>query len=666
MRQVLLVLAGLSIGPAFAVLLLVLSGGLDVAEVTGLAPAGPLIRYGLPLTQTVRDLAAAVTVGALVVAAVCVPPEDPSQGSDISGGRRRLVDVAALAASVWFWMGLLLLAFTYSDAAGVPVTSPDFAQGLVYFTVNFDMGRYLAIGSVIAGVVSIRALRAVRMTATGFFAVLALIGLWPMALTGHAAGALNHDHAVNIQAMHLVGLSVWGGGLLALMAVRPVIGQELLLSTVKRYSTLAAWSLALVSISGILAAGLRVPGPQSLLSSYGGLLAVKVGAVLSLAGLGLWQRRVGIQRLQDGRPRSFLRIVALELVVLAGAAGAGVALSRTPPPVPTTSPQPLSTAQSLLGRDMPPPLGVSEWFTQWQPDSLWLPVALLALGWYLGAALRLRDRGDRWPVMRTLSWVFGWLLFAWAISGAPGAYGRVLFSMHMVQHMTIATAVPAFLVLGAPVTLALRTLTRRRDGSSGPREWLLTIVHSWPARLLGSPIVAAAMFVLSLAAFYYSSLFELTLRAHTAHVIMTAHFLLSGYLLANTLVGIDPGPRRLAHPFRVLLLMVTFAFHALFSVSIMQKERILAADWFTLLPRDWGRSVADDQYFGASIGWALGDYPLGILGGALIWSWFQSDRRERRRYDRQAERDGDQELTAYNDYLRGLGPVDGSRTRSEP
>ena len=50
------------------------------------------------------------------------------------------------------------------------------------------------------------------------------VALWPMALTGHAAGTLDHDDAVNLQLFHLVGISVWLGGLMALVLVRRVLG----------------------------------------------------------------------------------------------------------------------------------------------------------------------------------------------------------------------------------------------------------------------------------------------------------------------------------------------------------------------------------------------------------------------------------------------------------
>jgi putative copper resistance protein D len=188
----------------------------------------------------------------------------------------------------------------------------------------------------------------------------------------------------------------------------------------------------------------------------------------------------------------------------------------------------------------------------------------------------------------------------------------------------------------------------------GPREWLLLVVHSRPASVLGHPVVAAALFIVSLVAFYNSGLFESSLRGHTMHLFMVAHFLITGYFFANGVVGIDPGPKRPAYPLRVLIVMITFGFHSLFSVSLMSSSRVLAEDWFSSLGRTWGASLAEDQYLGASLGWALGDYPLGLLAGALVWSWARADGREAARHDRRAERDGHSELAAYNEHLKSL------------
>lgn len=662
----LLRLGGLAVAPAVALMALAWAGGLTTLETPGLPDAGAFTRVGLPIVQSVRDLSAALTVGSLALAALCVPPGN-RVGDELGTGRRPLLDIALLAASTWGVTSLALVALVYSDASGTSMAQPGFLTEAMFFARNYELGTYLAASAVLAAAVAVGALLARRTTAAGLLLVLAVAGLWPMALTGHAATSSGHDDAVNLQAMHLLGLSVWAGGLGALVLTRRRLDSSAMLPTVERYSRLALWSLPLVAFSGLMGGLLRLPEPRAAFSVYGALLGFKVLAVGVLVALGWWQRKVGLLRLAEGREHALLRMAILEVVILAAAAGVGVALSRTPPP---GGPElPVTAAQSLLGHELPPALGAREWFTQWQVDTFWLPIALVMIGWYVVAVTRLRARGDAWPVGRTVAWVFGWLFFIWATSGAPGAYGRVLFSMHMVQHMTIALAVPTFLVLGAPVTLALRTLPRREDGSRGPREWLLRVVHSWPAHLLGNPAVAGALVVVSLVAFYYSSLFETSLRTHTGHQLMTAHFLITGFLFASCLVGVDPGPRRPAYPFRVLLVLVVFGCHALFSVSLMASRDVLARDWFELLGRRWGASLEDDQYLGASLGWALGDYPLAVLAAALVVSWVRADRREGTRLDRQADRDGDRQLAAYNDYLSRLaevGPSAPDRRRVSP
>ena len=630
-----------------------LTGGLAPLGVPGLPDPGASTRVGLPVVQALRDLSAVVTVGALVVATTCVPPEPGEDETLIAGVRARLVAVAQLSATAWTAMSGLLIALVFSDASGSSIGAEGFWQQAAFFARSYELGQYLLWGAGLAALVAAGCATASRIAPVGALAALAIVALWPVALTGHATGALNHDEVVNLQMFHLVGIAVWAGGLVSLTLVGHRLGPSL--GTVaRRYSTLAGWCAALVTASGLAGAWLRVPDVGSLVSTYGTLLALKLTAVILLLLAGWWHRRTLLAQLTGGRTRAFWRLVVLEVLVLLGAAALGVVLGRTDPPSAGGNSTSLTMAESLLGSSMPPALDAAGWLTRWSPDTLFLPLGLAALAWYVVAIQQLRKRGVPWPWLRTACWVVGCLLFLWATNGAPATYGRVLFSMHMVQHMTIATAVPTFLVLGTPITLALRTLRRRTDGSYGPREWLLKAVHSLPAQLLGHPIVAAALFVVSMVAFYYSSLFSLSLEAHTAHVLMTLHFLLTGYLFAECIVGADPGLERPAYPLRALLVMVTFGFHALFSVSLMASTTVMAKGWFESLGRAWGASLSEDQYLGASLGWALGEYPLAVMAVALLVSWVQADRRERRRFDRSERREGDRQLRAYNDYLHRL------------
>ncbi|MDN5746795.1 MAG: cytochrome c oxidase assembly protein, partial [Nocardioidaceae bacterium] len=298
------------------------------------------------------------------------------------------------------------------------------------------------------------------------------------------------------------------------------------------------------------------------------------------------------------------------------------------------------------------------WLTAWRIDWLWLPVAVIAIVVYVRWALRLRARGDHWPLLRTISWVIGWLVLVYFTSGGVAVYGRILFSWHMVQHMGVAMLVPLLLVPGAPITLALRALPARKDKTMGPREVILAAVHSKYLRVLANPVIAASFFFFSLAIFYYSPLFELAMRTHTGHVLMMVHFLATGYMFTWVLIGIDPGPKRWSPVALLVILFATISFHAFFGVTITQSTELLAPDYFGRLDLPWMTNPIADQRTGGAIAWGVGEVPTLVLAITVAWQWFKSDDKESTRRDRRVDRDGDAELAAYNAHLAGLARHD--------
>jgi len=235
--------------------------------------------------------------------------------------------------------------------------------------------------------------------------------------------------------------------------------------------------------------------------------------------------------------------------------------------------------------------------------------------------------------------------------------------MHMVMHMTLSMAAPILMVLAAPVTLALRTLTPRRDHTLGPRELLLALVHSRYFTVIANPVVAAVIFFGSLIVFYYSPLFDLALRTHTGHILMTIHFLFAGYLFAWVLVGIDPGPKRWPPVFLLIILFGTISFHAFFGVALTSGTTLLAPTFFQGLHLTWTVDLLADQRTGGAVAWGIGELPTLILALLVALAWVRSDKAESTRLDRQADRDDDAELKAYNDHLSALSK---QPTPSEP
>jgi cytochrome c oxidase assembly factor CtaG len=237
-------------------------------------------------------------------------------------------------------------------------------------------------------------------------------------------------------------------------------------------------------------------------------------------------------------------------------------------------------------------------------------------------------------------------------NGGLSTYERFVFSAHMMLHMALTMVVPLLLVPAAPITLALRAIRRRTDGSRGGREWLLSAVHSRFATFLTHPVVAAVLFAGSLLAFYYTPLFRWATTDHIGHEWMTAHFLLSGYLFVQSLIGVDPVKLRFPYPLRLLVLLATMAFHAFFGLSLILGNGLLLADWYGAL--GWGTDALADQKIGGAIAWSVGELPTVALAIVVAASWSKSDDRDSKRLDRAADRGGDADLKAYNDMLARL------------
>ncbi|MDC5697600.1 bifunctional copper resistance protein CopD/cytochrome c oxidase assembly protein [Intrasporangium calvum] len=634
--------------------------GAASAPPSGITDAGPVVRWGLPVVRLVHDVAAALTVGSLLLAATMIPGVNRQASAAIDEPRRAAaLRVATAAAFVWAIAGAVGVALTFADAAGLPLDHPLFAGQLLSSVWAIDTLRVGLISTIAAFVVaSFASLARARSVAVALL-VVAIFGVVVLGLTGHSGGSADHETAVNALAVHLLSATLWTGGLLALVLLRPTLG-DALAAVARRYSTVALWSFVALGVSGVMAASTRFDRPEDLTTGYGVLVLLKVAALIALGVAGWWHRRVTIAAIEvrgPGSGRGFLRLAVGEVVVMGLAFGIATALARTQPPVPETVANP-SAALALTGFPEPASPTALSWVTAWRVEWLFLATALLAIGLYLAGVVRLARRGDHWPVLRTVSWVVGWLLFIWATNGVLGIYGRVAFSWHMTLHMIEAMVVPIFLVLGAPVTLALRTLRARQDGTLGPRELLLGLVHSPYLKVVGNPIFAAAFFFMSLVVFYWTDLFYLALTTHTGHLIMTAHFVIAGYLFAWVLVGSDPGPPKWSPALRLIVLFATIAFHAFFGVAMISGTAVLAPDFFTTIDVSWVDDPLADQRNGGAVAWAIGELPSLVLALIVAAQWFRSDNVEGRRRDRHADRDGDAELAAYNEHLARLARHD--------
>ena len=228
----------------------------------------------------------------------------------------------------------------------------------------------------------------------------------------------------------------------------------------------------------------------------------------------------------------------------------------------------------------------------------------------------------------------------------------------MIGHMILAMLIPVLLVPGAPVTLISRAAAKRHDESRGLREWVLWAVHTKYAQFVAHPIIAAILFASSLVTFYYTPLFAWSTSDHLGHEWMVVHFLITGYLFTQALVGIDPGPNRLPFAVRLLLLIGTMAFHAFFGLSLMSGEGLLLADWYGAMGRTWGEAPLADQQTGGAIAWGIGEIPTALLTIMVSVQWYRNDAKDAKRLDRQSDRTGGADIEAYNQMLAKLAKRD--------
>ena len=515
--------------------------------------------------------------------------------------------------------------------------------------------------ALLAVVVAIGALTTSTTGASAAWLLIAVVAAALPALAGHNAGLGDHSLAMTAGLTHVVAAVLWTGGLAAL-AVHALRRDMPVDRAVQRFSVIALVCIILLAASGVANAYTRLDNATQLLTTgYGQLILVKTGLILVLGCIGwiIRQRVLGTLD-RSSRVSVFARIAGLELLILSVAVGLGVALASSPTPrILVDLP---SYGESLLGFVYPPPPTVASVGLGFHLDPLFFTASIVAGVLYIAGVVRLVRRGDHWPVMRTVSWLLGLVVVIWCTNAGVSVYAQVSVGLHMLQHMTLTMLGPIFLVMGAPATLALRALKPSTGNERGPREWLVWLLHSWITRILTNPIYVFIVYVLGLYGLYMTPLFGWLMGSHVGHVVMELHFVISGYLFYWVLIGIDPRPRPLAYPGRILLLVLAVAVHGFFAVALMMGTEPMALEWYGLVQPPWVTDPLQDTLNGGQVAWALAEIPSLIVLVAIAVQWSRSDDREATRNDRQADRDGDVELNAYNDRLAAIARQDERRS----
>ena len=648
---------------------LLVTGALNGPPVPGIEETDATVTWGVPVLRALALITGVITVGAQLSAAFLAP-----SGRDgvLSRSGRKCVTIGYFAALTW---AMLLLLLAVAELANVLALSwGAVLQPGVLATYLWEVptARAALLGAALALIVAVGSVLTATTGLAAIWLILALAAISLPSVFGHGSALGDHALAMTSSTAHAVAAALWVGGLAFLIVQAfmrsPEEGGWSLATSTQRFGRLATVCLIVIAISGVGNAYTRLEYPAQLWETgYGQIVLTKFVAILCIGAIAMLLRRIldrrpsgskqpGSVRMEgerDGSERSQLaRVAVVELTCLALALGMGLALASSAPPrflIPFDDP-----GEYLLGTSYPSAPTFTSVALGFRLEPLFLSLSLVAAALYVIGYLRLRRRGDRWPVTRLLCWLVGIGLVIWCTNASISLYAQVSVGLHMVQHMTLTMLAPIFLVLGAPATLALRALAPSTTQQRGPREWLLWLLNSPIAMVLTNPFYVFIVYVFGTYTLYLTGAFATLMGTHIGHVAMQAHFLISGYLFAWVLIGIDPRPRPVPYWGRILMLLLALAFHAFFAVALMMRTEPLAPEWYSVVRPDWVTDPLADTLAGAQVAWGLSEIPTLILLVVIAVQWARSDEREAKRRDRQADRDDDAELRAYNQNLQLL------------
>jgi cytochrome c oxidase assembly factor CtaG/putative copper export protein len=600
------------------------------------------------LNQGAYYLLAFAAIGTLLSASIFIPNKDGALTEAALAVKKK----ASLLTLLWFITAFLVILFKVSEILGTSIFSSFDSQTLISYLTQTDLGKSMFIQIVIIAVVLTALPFIKRALPLLLFTLLAIVGLTSPVFQSHAAAGGSHSLAIGALVVHVVAISLWVGSLFGIL----IIPRELRITALYRFSALALWAAIAVSMSGVVTAFTRLQDRSSWNSQYSYIVIAKIILTIALLAMGNANRKA-LQSRDEMKLKELLRLISVEAMVMSGVALMGSWLSRIQPPIGDISQ--LTIAEIKVGMATPPPPSLRNLLFEYNPDALMIAILIVVTALYIKGVIVLKKRGDSWPVGRTVAFAIGIALIDFATSGGLGVYALFSFEYHMIAHMLLGMIAPIGLVLGAPITLALRTLPQSRDGQErGVRTLALSVLHSRYSKVLTNPITALALFDGSLFVLYFTDLFGTLMQNHAGHFFMNVHFILVGFLFFNVIIGIDPNPRRYPHILRIVILFGAMSLHAFFSIALMSQTSLIDGGYYESLRTPWITSALDDQNAGGSVGWAIGEIPMLLALVSTFILWMREDKRETVRIDRNEARlaamGEPDELAQYNSYLNKL------------
>ena len=610
----------------------------------------------LEISKFLSLSAGITTIGLLLAIAFFLSEIEGKLGESAKALRK----ITSLSALVWTIATGALIIATLANILGTNLSGALDTTSLRSFVSQVTLGKYMFVQLCLALLVSILVAQIRGVAGASALLLISLVAMIAPVFESHSASSGSHALAIGSLVVHVVAISLWVGGLVAIAFLNSTDRAIAL----PRFSALALWAAIAVAASGSANAWARLNFQSAWNSDYARLVMLKILLTALLIFFGYVNRRhlSGSLKL-DGK--KLTRLLSAEVLIMALTTFLGSKLSTMQPPQRTENLQ-FDPGLAVAGIATPPPPNLWRLISLYDPDALMIGVLITAVALYIRGVVILSRRGDKWPVGRTVAFALGISAIDYATSGGLGVYAKFSFEYHMIAHMLLGMVAPIGIVLGAPITLALRTLPQGRTSEErGVRGTLIALLHSKPAGVFTNPISALAIFDGSLFVLYMTPLFGNLMQSHLGHLVMSVHFLLAGILFFHVIIGIDPNPRKVPHIVRIVILLAAMSIHAFFAIALISNSTLIDQGYFASLQTPWNLDLLADQRAGGSVAWAMGEIPILLALVATFIQWMRDDSRETKRIDRNEARlaamGEPDELAKYNAYLSTLAEQDRDR-----
>jgi putative membrane protein len=270
------------------------------------------------------------------------------------------------------------------------------------------------------------------------------------------------------------------------------------------------------------------------------------------------------------------------------------------------------------------PFNIHSAMTQWDLSPfplLVLVVVIATAAWYLRAESALSARGRRWSGKRTVSFMAGLVAVDLALQSPVATFSMGYFQAHVIQHLLLMVVAPPLLALGAPMTLALQTSSRRG------KVRLLRLLNARPFQLLTHPIPVWFLYYVSMFAFFLTFALGFAMNHMWVMDLVNLAFLGASTLFWWPIVGLDPIPhRQMGHGTRIVSLLIGVPIESFLALALLSSARP-AASMYTV----------GSTHAGAAILWVGAELFTFLALIPVFVQWVRFEERRSARYDAQLD-----------------------------